>query len=146
MVIPLALIALASVGFLGWYVSQARHDNSPTKTSNATSTTPAPLPPTQQVDTKSTVPITLTDETTGRPIADVTVMFLSDNGLRCESPPCASNKKSWEGSTDKDGVVLVPKTNFQAVNSLHVTGYSGASFPYDANKTSYHMTLKLSPN
>lgn len=68
--------------------------------------------------------VQLLDARTTKPIAGTEVKVYSDNGIRCEQPPCPTNGKEWKGRTDAAGYVTIPRTAIQVVANISTSRHS----------------------
>jgi hypothetical protein len=59
-----------------------------------------------------------------RPIANKLTDIYSDNGMDCMKEPCPNNKKYWQGRTDRQGKIVIPRHLIQSVTSINIQGYS----------------------
>lgn len=95
-----------------------------------------------QIKKTESVSITLISAISSKPIANTKVNIQSSNGILCEGDGCNTNNLHWEGVTNDDGVVYVPKENIQRVTTVAAEGYLQASLgSYDEAKTSYEVEL-----
>lgn len=115
-----------------------RKDNSTISTLSQQSTS-------HPTDTTDTVSIKLIDTTTGKPLANTDATFRSDNGIRCEQAPCPTNVQTISGVTDKDGVLIVPRSYMQHSNSVTVENYSLIkTIKYDKNQSFFSAEFNKS--
>ncbi|WP_146138343.1 hypothetical protein [Chamaesiphon polymorphus] len=77
------------------------------------------------------IELLILDRSTYKPIADRSTQVYSNNGIRCVTTPCPTNTKNWEGKTDRQGVVLIPKQVIQSSTTLTLNGYIAADLAKD---------------
>lgn len=134
----LVLIILSLLGLLGWYVWS---QNNSSQQNSSTFQSQTSQQNKDQAENTNLVSITLTSKSSGKPITRTKVRIYSDNGIRCIQAPCPTNGKSWEGITDQNGVIIVPKDHIQVTTSISPKGYQASSLKYDATKTIYEMVF-----
>lgn len=129
-------VTVVVIGIIGCFIWQKRQvGNSPNTASGQ-----------EQQESSSTVSVALINKITGEPIRNTKVVIYSDNGTRCITTPCPTNGKSWDGTTNAQGLLAVPQGSIQQSTSFTATGYESTSLgymEYDEAKTEY--TLGLSP-
>jgi hypothetical protein len=64
------------------------------------------------------------DKSTDRPISNRATQIHSDNGVRCITTPCPTNSKNWQGKTNRQGIVSIPKQIIQSSTTLTMKGYT----------------------
>ncbi len=104
-------------------------------------------PPIQQINGE-TVRVKLLDAVSGEVIANSEVNVQSDNGIRCVRPPCPTNHRSWKGTTDDRGYVLVPKGMVQQVTRINTPSHEeGRDLVRDAKQNAAGFWIaELLPN
>lgn len=60
---------------------------------------------------------------TQAPIVNASVDLYTDNGIRCVTEPCPTNGRSWQGTTDSQGVVGVPASVVDESMMFTLQGY-----------------------
>jgi hypothetical protein len=78
-----------------------------------------------------TIELLILDRATYKPIVNRSTQIYSNNGIRCVTTPCPTNTKNWEGATDRQGVVLIPKQVIQSSTTLTLNGYAAADLGKD---------------
>lgn len=81
--------------------------------------------------TEAIVELLILDRATYKPIGNRATQVYSNNGIRCVTTPCPTNTKNWEGTTDRQGVVLIPKQVIQSSTTLTLNGYAAADLGKD---------------
>lgn len=94
------------------------------------------------------VKVKLVDAFSGNIIPDADVKIYSDNGVRCFTTPCNTEGQEWNGKSDGDGIVIVPKKVINEVTTITATGYgSGRDLNRYADKiTDSEWTIELDPD
>jgi len=108
LLLMILIIAVAAVGFSGWYV--LKNDSSGGTTSSVVA------------GNSKLVTLTLTEKATSKPLANTYVKLLSNNGINCPQSvdaPCPNNYKQWQGNTDSHGVIKVKAGFIQKYNEIH---------------------------
>jgi hypothetical protein len=71
------------------------------------------------------VDVRLLDAATAKPIANTAVEVQSDNGIRCIKAPCPTDEKQWNGTSDADGRVTIPRSALNTTANIKTAGYDG---------------------
>jgi hypothetical protein len=86
---------------------------------------PVRAQPTPSIDNRTAVlKLVVLDQATNKPIANRSAKISSDNGIRCIKAPCPTNSKSWQGTTNRLGVLFIPKQIIQSATTFTVRGYT----------------------
>ncbi|MBI5405167.1 MAG: hypothetical protein HY976_02975 [Candidatus Kerfeldbacteria bacterium] len=81
----------------------------------------------RRVDTAVvSIKVVILDNQTTKPIANQDVTLYSDNGIRCVQEPCPTNGRTWNGTTNGRGEVVVPGDMVDSSMIFTVAGYQGA--------------------
>ena len=83
-----------------------------------------------------TLNLHLIDSSSAMPLPKLALQIDSDNGRKCVKKPCATNGKHWEGSTNKQGIAIVPGNLAQYSMRLMAVGYRGVDLNKKATKIS----------
>jgi len=67
--------------------------------------------------------VKLVDARTTYPVNNTGVFIRSDNDVECVFPPCGIVTKSWNGVSNNDGLLSIPKKILQYRNTIIVNGY-----------------------
>jgi hypothetical protein len=59
----------------------------------------------------------------GKPVTNITISLHSDNGLRCVTTPCPTNSKDWNGKSNAQGIVNIPKSFLQKSTTVWTKTY-----------------------
>lgn len=73
----------------------------------------------------ATVKVQLLDAFSGQVIANSAVEVSSDNGIRCETPPCPTDDKQWRGKSDAAGFTLIPTSVLQFETTIKTPAHHG---------------------
>jgi hypothetical protein len=136
----LAITTICLLCFAGWFVLSKNHD------SNASQSDSTASSQTEKQDDQpkgsQLITIMLRSKASNKPIRGVKVKVHSDNGVRCIKAPCPTNGKDWDGTSDQNGAVAVPRENIQSTTNVAPEGYKAAYLTYDSSKASYDMTFE----
>lgn len=87
----------------------------------------------------------LLNASTDVPITDARVRLTSDNGTRCIQAPCDTESRTWEGTTDANGTLLIPASMVDASMAIAVDGYRSADLRTEGNEVEGFWSLHLTP-
>ncbi len=91
--------------------------------------------------------VKLINASTKRIIANASVEVRSNNGIRCRRSQCPTNRQSWRGASDADGVLRIPSHIIQHSTGLTVAGYQATDFNKTAAKIADGtLIIELSPD
>lgn len=85
------------------------------------------------------VRVKLFDVYSGLPLANAAVEVTSDNGIRCEVPPCPTNGQKWLGRTDGAGVVIIPSSAIQSETYVRTKDHRDVKLEENERKDPSHI-------
>jgi len=91
------------------------------------------------------VELRLLDAWTGMPIADAAVRVASDNGIRCVTTPCPTDRATWSGRSDPRGAVLLDKSALRAITHLETDRHDPVDLGREAVRDGSAWTIELMP-
>jgi hypothetical protein len=89
--------------------------------------------------------VTLLDAFTARAVAAADVLVASDNGMRCITAPCPTDRVEWRGRTDASGTVLVPARFVTAETAIGTRAHDARSVDDSARGNDGALVLELVP-